>query len=219
MRALAMVLIAAAALGACEQQVGEKGGSAGGGSAASSVFPNLFQTAYRAEANIINPQNGEVMPVVMIRDGHKMRMEMTADNGQTIMIMDPDRGESLIITNAMGRQMAMRAQTDQIENPAEMWAREMGSATFSGPCAGAGQTGSQWSHTADDGTPETVCVTGDGIILKATRGSQTTWETTSVQRGPQAANLFQAPPGVQVVDLGNMASQARAAVEAAQKGH
>lgn len=219
MRALALVVIAAVSLAACEQQTGGTGGGSGGGQAASNVFPNLFQTAYRAEANITNPENGQVMPVVMIRDGHKMRMEMSGDQGQTVIIVDPDSGENLMISNAMGRQVAMRVHSDQIENPADVWARSMGSATFAGPCAGAGQTGTSWAHTADDGTPETVCVTGDGIILKATHGDRTTWETTSVQRGPQAAALFQAPAGVQVMDLGGLTAQARAAAEAAQKGH
>ena len=217
MRALAVVLISAAALAACGQNATAP--NAGGGGSAANAFPNLFQTAYRAEATITNPRDGTTMPVVMIRDGRKMRMEMTTEQGPAIMIMDPDSGENLMISNAMGRQVAMRVRTDQLENPADEWAEAMSGSTFTGPCAGAGQTGSSWARTSDEGKPQTVCVTGDGIILQATEDGHTTWETTSVQRGPQAATLFQAPPGVQVMDLGDLGAQAQAAIREAQKGH
>ena len=35
-------------------------------------------------------------------------------------------------------------------------------------------------------------------------------ETTSVQRGAQAANLFEAPPGVRVMDVSGLSAQANA---------
>jgi hypothetical protein len=59
-------------------------------------------------------------------------------------------------------------------------------------------------------------VTDDGIILRATDDERVVWETTSVQRGPQSADLFVLPPGTQVMDLGNMGEMMNQALEAAK---
>jgi len=69
----------------------------------------------------------------------------------------------------------------------------------------AGENGAEWTRE-ENGAPQTACVTSDGIILRATEGGQTVWETTSVQRGPQSADLFTLPAGVQVIDLNNLGS-------------
>lgn len=206
-------LIALAALAACNPSApsGEQG--------AADVFPDLFQTAYRAEGTMTNTSTGETMPVVMIRDGQKMRMEMSSSQGSFAVINNPELGESIVLTNAGGRPMAIRASGQNFSNPAADWNAQMGATmTATGPCTGAGQTGSQWSGAKEDGTPQTVCVTGDGIVLQATEGGQTTWETTSVARGPQDAALFTLPPGVSVFDANAAMSEAMAKMKAAQGG-
>ncbi len=71
---------------------------------------------------------------------------------------------------------------------------------------GRGESGVEWTANDQDGGPKTACVTNDGIILKATENGVTTWETSRVQRGAQAADLFLVPEGVQVMDLGSMLS-------------
>ncbi len=62
----------------------------------------------------------------------------------------------------------------------------------------------------------TACVTNDGIILEAKEGDRITWQTTSVQRGPQAAELFTVPAGVQVIDMADMGAAMRDAMERAK---
>lgn len=209
MRVKILALAGAAVLAACNPS------APSGGGAPSSVFPNLFQTAYRAEGTMQNPENGQTMPVVMIRDGRKMRMEMTSAQGQTAIINNPDTGQTLVLTTTGGQTSGMLMATGDNSNPAADWEAEMATATFVGPCAGAGQTGSEFTRT-DGEDVSTVCVTGDGIVLKATENGQTTWETTSVQRGPQSAALFAAPPGVQVTDLSAMGNAMQDAIERAK---
>jgi hypothetical protein len=117
--------------------------------------------------------------------------------------------------------MAMRIgqQGTPVSDPSAEWSGDMAAnATRTGTCSVAGENGVEWTRAAteDGGEANTACVTGDGIILRAKEGDRTVWETTSVQRGPQSAELFTLPPGVQVMDLGNMMQDAmRQAQEAA----
>jgi hypothetical protein len=194
-----MALVSACALAACNPgaPAGDAGGAGGG---AGNAFPNLFQTAYRAEGTMTNPEDGQPMPVVMIRDGRRMRLEMTSAQGQMAIINNPDSGETFMVTSSGGQTVAMRVATADYSNPAEEWQAEMSTATFVGPCSGAGQTGTEWTRTEGEDVSN-VCVTGDGIVLRASENGQTTWETTGVQRGSQNAALFAAPAGVRIVDM------------------
>jgi hypothetical protein len=165
-------------------------------------------------------QDGETIPVVMIRDGRKMRMEYNASQGASTIISNGDTGESFVITNQGGRTMAIRAAGfDQgLTNPADAWQGELAQdATRTGTCSVAGEDGEEWTKTtAEDGT-DTVCVTEDGIILRATDDGRIVWETTRVERGPQSAALFALPEGVEAMDLGNMGALMNDALEAAKQ--
>jgi hypothetical protein len=206
MRSVAIALFSALALAACGQSgtaAGDADSAADGGGG---LFPNLFSASYRAEATITG-EDGQTMPVVTIRDGRKLRMEINAAEGQTTIITDAEAGESFIITTAQGRTVALRASgmDQQYTDPADSWSGEIAaSATRTGNCSVAGETGAEWTKTTPEDGTDMVCVTEDGIILRATDDGRTVWETTQVQRGPQAASLFELPEGVQVMDLGNM---------------
>lgn len=228
MRVAAIALLSTLALAACNPSApaGGQGGSTSAtsesGSAPSagdSIFPNLTQAAYRAEATITG-SNGRSMPVVMIRSGHKMRMEMSTSEGQSTVISNSDTGEAFMITNAAGQVMAMRMSgLNEVSNPSDAWSAELAAtATPAGPCSAAGVNGTQWSRI-DSGVTKTACVTSDGILLRATEGDRTVWETTSVQRGPQSDTLFTLPEGVRVVDLGNMRGVADALARAKSGDH
>lgn len=193
MRSAALALVSVCALAACNPAAP---GGAGGG-----VFPNMNTGAYRLEATITG--EGQGMPVVMIRDGQKSRLEMSTPQGAQVIISDAATGETLSLVNFGGEQRALRMTSEVVQNPAAEWQGRAATATMSGPCAAAGETGSQWTNTSD-GHTDLVCVTGDGIILSAARDGQTTWQTTRVQRGPQSAELFALPPGVQVTDMGDV---------------
>jgi hypothetical protein len=193
MRITFFALAAAGALAACNPA------APGGG--VSTVFPDLSQGAYRLEATVTD-DDGVSMPMVLIRDGAKMRIEATTPEGASAIIANPETGETIVISNAGGRATAMRVSTSDFENPAAQWQAEMTGSTAVGPCSAAGENGTEWTRTDEAGEVSTACVTSDGIVLRGTEDGRTTWEATRVQRGAQSADLFRVPPGVEVVDLG-----------------
>jgi hypothetical protein len=212
MRIAALAL--AAAVAACNPSAptGQANNEGGG------LFPDLTAAAYRAEATISHT-DGSSMPIVMIRDGGKMRMEINAAEGQSTLIANAETGESYILSNAGGQAVAIRAtgMGDQFSNPTEEWQGELSrDATRTGSCNVAGETGAEWTKTTEADGTDTVCVTNDGIILRATDDGRVVWETTRVQRGAQNAALFTVPEGVQVMDLGNVGAMMNQAMERAK---
>ena len=208
MRFSALALVSACALAACNPS------SPTSSNPASAVFPDMNAASYRLAATI-HHEDGTSMPIVMVRSGANLRMEMTAPQGETTIITNADTNESIVITTANGRTMAMRTSTEGYSTPADSWSAELAAtATQTGTCNVAGESGHQW--TRNDAEAETACVTNDGIILRAMEGERVVWETTSVQRGPQSADQFTAPPGVQVMDLGNMGQAMQDAMERAK---
>jgi hypothetical protein len=203
MRVAVLALVSACALAACNPSTPSGGGEQGASSSGAGLFPSLFQTAYRAEA-VVTDESGATTPMVMIRDGRKLRMEMAGPQGQMTIITNGDTGESYMITTAGGRTMAMRTTLDQQDLPSANWEDELAeTATRTGSCSAAGQSGGEWT-SQEGGVVSTACITDDGIILRATEGDRVVWETTRVQRGPQNPALFALPAGVQVMDLGQL---------------
>ncbi len=204
MRAAAFALISFLALGACNPSGQNAGGSDDG------IFPSLVGASYRTEANITH--EGRTMPLVMIRDGNRLRMEVATPEGQSIIVSNAETGESFIIATAAGRTMAMRTtpENQQFADPALSWTTEIATtSTRTGSCSVAGESGAEWTRTENE-VIKTVCVTQDGIILLATEGGATTWEATRVERGPQSAELFELPEGVEVMDMPNIPGMAEA---------
>lgn len=215
MRRAILAVVSVCALAACNPAApaGESADAGGGG-----LFPDMSHAAYRAEATL-GSENGTTQ-VVMIRDGANIRMEFSTPDSPSTFISNGATGESYVITNARGRTMAIRATglNEGITDPTANWQGELAeNATRTGTCSVAGENGAEWTKTtAEDGT-DTVCVTEDGIILRATDDGNVVWETTSIQRGPQSADLFTLPPGVQAMDLGNMSDAMNQALEAARQ--
>lgn len=211
MRAILLALTSAALLGAC----GAGSEKAADSAPAEAAFPNLAGASYRMEANV-HHTDGTTIPVVMVRDGGKLRMEFSTTQGASTIISDAQTGESYVIAQMAGRTIAMRAPSNGagLEDPTADWQAELAqSATRTGVCSAAGQTGGEWTNT-EDGAVRTVCVTDDGVLLGATEGGRMVWETTSVARGPQPADQFTLPAGVQVMDLGNMGGMMEAIEQA-----
>lgn len=217
--ALAVLALALAACGKAPTSGAANSPSAGAanpGGVVGNLFPNLFQASYRAEATITS-HNGQATPVVMIRSGQNVRMEMDSRGGHVTVIQNAETHRTYSIMNMAGRQVAMEADTSGEQNalsqdPIQAWANRQGyTIVRGGPCAGAGQTGTEWTSTraatADRAAVSNIaCVTSDGIILQVKEGDRVTWQTTSVARGPQDAALFTLPPGVRVMNLGNAAA-------------
>jgi hypothetical protein len=205
MRFAALALVSACALAACNPSAPSGGG----------LFPDLTRASYRAEATAYDP-NGGTMPVVMIRSGNKVRMEMAGPQGQIAAVNNAESGEHFVLITNGGQTMAMQMSADDYKDPAADWTAEFASsATRTGSCAVAGESGSEWTREAN-GEVSTTCVTDDGIILRATEDGRTTWETTSVQRGAQSADLFVLPPGVKAMDMSAMAGAAASAAASGQ---
>lgn len=167
MRRLVVALVSVCALAACGQNAPQQNADAsanGGG-----PFPDLSHAAYRAEATL-SSHEGETMPVVMVRDGRKIRMEMNAGSSATTFITNGETGETFLVTNQGGRQMAIRASGMDDVDPAEAWQGDLTqTATRTGSCSVAGESGAEWTKTTAEDGADTVCVTDDGIILRATR--------------------------------------------------
>lgn len=217
MRHAILAVVSVCALAACNPS--NSTSSNADNNSAGAAFPDTSGSAYRAEATITD-QAGGATPVVMIRDGRNMRMEFTTGEGPATFITNGESGESYIISTQRGQTIAMRATGlgDQIRNPLEEWQGEVAaSSTRTGDCSVAGENGAEWTKTTEADGTDTVCVTEDGVILRATDDGRVVWETTSVQRGAQSAELFALPEGVQVVDLGNMGAMMNQAIEAAKQ--
>ncbi|MEZ5971420.1 MAG: hypothetical protein R3C31_06440 [Hyphomonadaceae bacterium] len=222
MRRTFLAIFSVCALAACSPQAptGQDTNADAGGSGA---FPNLTGVSYRAEATLSNAE-GQSMPIVMVRDGGNVRMEFNSGHGPSTFISNAQNGESYVITSQGGRMMAIRASgmTEGITDPTANWQGELAdqNATRTGNCSVAGESGAEWTKTTPEDGTDSVCVTDDGIILRATDDGRVVWETTSVQRGPQDASQFALPEGVQVMDLGNMGAAMNQVLEAAkQRGH
>ena len=140
MRFVALALVTACALAACNQN-----GSAGGG-----AFPDLNGASYRAEATVQGP-DGQTMPVVMIRSGNKMRMEMAGPQGQMAVVNNGDTSESFVLMTNNGQTTAMQLSAIDYRNPTRprgscsRWRPSMWSKRTPG-CATA--RASTWSPTS-----------------------------------------------------------------------
>lgn len=229
MRMIVATAFAVLALAACNQNNTAQNGAASTPASASSgsasgggLFPDLFSASYREEATIT--RDGKTLPVLVQRDHHKMRMEFDTDHGHNISIMDPDANEYIGIMTVNGQTMGMRMHDASTMNDINAaWHDAAAKAHRAGDCAVAGEHGQVWESVDEGGAnPRSACVTSDGILLRTTDNGATTWEATSVTRGPQPAEAFRAPAGVRLMDLGPGAQAAAAAamakMRAAQQG-
>lgn len=216
MRLIAVAAVAVLALAACNQNTSSSSSAASAQTSAAApssgggAFPNMADAHYRIEATMT--QGSRSIPVVMTRDGAKLRMDMTVEDHAQTMIVNPETHESLMLINMRGNQMAMRIPEAQVTDITADWRNEQTRANVrrTGDCAVAGEHGGVWTHADKDSHTSTACVTDDGIPLQITRDGATMLETSKVERGPQAAALFAAPPGVRVMNasgLGGMLGQ------------
>lgn len=78
-----------------------------------------------------------------------------------------------------------------------------------------------WEFTADEASgeePGSVCVTKDGILLRAVSGDQTAMLAKSIKRGSQDASRFAPPEGYEVADMGECMRIGAEAMELARSG-
>lgn len=192
-----LIAAIAAFLVACSPQPAQDGQAQVAEAVAASVFPDLFQGAYRADATVTQ-QDGQTMSLAVIRDGQKARMEMITEQGPMAVVSNRATGESFMVMTMQGRTMVMRGANGGGEGP-DLWWEEAAAEQMTpvGPCSHLGENGMEWSRTDADSGVQNACVTSDGIILWGTQNGRTTWQTTSIRRGAQDPTLFDVPEGAQ----------------------
>jgi hypothetical protein len=206
---IAALAIAFAALAACSPPAPSDAAKteqpAGGVS-----LPGLTRTAYRVEGVSTNDA-GKTTPMVMVRDGGKLRLETSSDEGPSTIIINKDAGEAYVIGAMSGHMIAMRMPTTQVpKDMDELLGEFTTDAHQVGPCSAAGEVGADWEKLNTSNETERVCISGDGVFLRASTNGKVQWEATQVARGPQPADAFTVPAGVQVMDMGGLAAAMKA---------
>ncbi len=208
-RSFLATLLALSALTACGAKPAAQGEAEQPLSAAEARFPDLFKTSVRLDATITEPDTGKTMPVVMMRDGRKLRMEMDSERGAVAVIMNSETGENVLIMGEGANRFAIRQPQDGAVSPPDLdWAGDVqNTARRVGDCSVAGEHGAEWERTDEDGKVNRGCLTADGVILSASVDGKTTWEAQKVTRGPQDPALFTVPANVNTLDVGAMSGQ------------
>ena len=60
----------------------------------------------------------------------------------------------------------------------------------------AGVPCTRWRTRDDSGVPSVVCLTADGVTLRAQRDGRILIEAVRISYAAQDASLFEAPPGI-----------------------
>ncbi|MFT3728162.1 MAG: hypothetical protein QM759_10095 [Terricaulis sp.] len=176
---------------------------------------------------------GQTVPVTRYQDGAKMRMDMNGPMGATTTVVNNETHEGFTLAHVAGRTIATRmdltqqsSNTSVTQDQIAQWREQMKGRTHQiGPCSAAGESGTEWDMTAPAGetgaaaVPRSLCLSSDAIMLQMKMNGEVVFNTTSIQRGPQDASLFEAPAGTQFTtvhapsqsQLNDMIARARAA--------
>lgn len=229
MRNTALAFVSVLALAACNPSGSSNTADAPAGG---DTPPQASGVSFRQEATLTI--NGQSIAQVIYHDGAKIRTEMAGPTGGSmISIVNSDTQEAISIMQMAGRTIATRTDLSQAQANAPqamdvdaMRAQMQARTHRVGSCSAGGENGSEWSV---DPPPEvqaapvarTMCLTEDGIMIQMKQDGVVVFDTQSLQRGPQDASLFAAPPGVQLTetalpsrdDVNAAIARARAAAE------
>ncbi|MGD1879847.1 MAG: hypothetical protein ACFB13_20385 [Kiloniellaceae bacterium] len=138
-------------------------------------------------------------------DSGKERFEMTVEGTTQVMIRREDKGRLYMVMPQMGIGMEMKLggpqKTPSPEDYAALEPEALGRETLNGEAVTKYRVEAQ-----DAGQSYTVFIwaTDDGIPLRmegATTEGTFTMELTDLQRGPQPAELFELPAGIQLMAM------------------
>ncbi len=109
----------------------------------------------------------------------------------------PTEGLFIVIDYRQGRMHTVR-QSDKLV--LDMAAPALGAGDYvrRGEDQVAGLACTDWEATATDGQPTVACITGDGVLLRATAGDRTLLSAVSVDYTSQDPSLFAVPDGFTV---------------------
>ncbi|SME92789.1 hypothetical protein SAMN06265365_101529 [Tistlia consotensis] len=129
------------------------------------------------------------------------RREIKAAGGEQIFILRPIEAEALMIMPAAGMAMRMPLPPDPGLAASEAFARLNPEVVGEETVGGEKTTIYQTSGKLDG----RFWITDDGIIMKMstrTARGDVTMTLTNLKRGDQAPSLFEAPPGIKIIDGG-----------------
>jgi hypothetical protein len=119
---------------------------------------------------------------------------------QTMRIDPPTPGLHVIIDYAAGRMSVVRDATRSVvemaapDSMAGMTAVKAGAFVRRGEASVAGRACTEWQTQDRDAHPVLVCITDDGVLLRAGSAAQARISAVSVQYAPQDPQEFRIPP-------------------------
>ncbi len=141
---------------------------------------------------------------------------MVSENNGEKMLMWPEGENAPKIAATMARSdVAAMAISFGVDTEAAARGKQTGEETV------AGEKCAVWELAADEASgeaPGDVCVTKDGIVMRAISGGQTVLLAKSIKRGAQDAGLFAPPADYEVADMGECMRIGAEAMELARAG-
>jgi hypothetical protein len=120
---------------------------------------------------------------------------------QALRVDPPTAGLYVIIDLAAGRMSTVRMADKTViemaapDNVTGMPDGAAADAVRRGEDTVAGQACTEWDMTDAAGEPARLCLTADGVLLRARSGGRTLLSAETVQYGPLDADLFRVPAG------------------------
>jgi hypothetical protein len=196
-------------------------------------FPDFSAKQYRVEGNRTLPGTEFSGPAIFYRDDERLRYEgILEHHGVVTVVYDPVRKTAYMLDSSTSRRRLFAGETPQrlamqlseadTPQPLEAaWAMLGPQNTRSfGRCRIAGERGNLWrprEPIAPD-VERTACITPDGIVLQLTENDTVLFEATSVERGPQAASLFEIPETYRIMNNAELAQLEDEAIESRADG-
>ena len=192
-------------------------------------YPDFSAKQYRLEGNRSLPGTEISGPATFYRDDERLRYEGILENhGVATVVYDPVRKMAYMLESSASRRrlfagdtpqrLAMQLSEADTPQPLEVAWAALGPQNVRsfGRCRVAGERGTLWrprEPIAPD-VERTACITSDGIVLQLTENDAVLFEATSVERGAQAASLFEIPETYRILGNAELAQLEEEAVEA-----
>ena len=183
-------------------------------------YPHFTAKQYRLEGTRTLPGTDLSGPATFYRDDERLRYEgILESHGIATVVYDPLRKTAYLLDASASRRRLFAGETPQrlamqlseadTPQPLEVTWAALGAENVRsfGRCRVAGERGNLW-RPRDPIAPDverTACITPDGIVLRLTENDAVLFEATSVERGPQAASLFEIPEAYRIISNAELA--------------
>jgi hypothetical protein len=136
------------------------------------------------------------------RGGHELEQRVRwLAAAQTMRIDPPSPGLHVIIDYLARRMSVVRDQTQSVvemaapDNVVEAMGAKAARFVRGGDATVAGQACTEWQTLDRDARPVAVCITPDGVLLRAATADQVRVSAVLVRYGPQDPEAFRIPAG------------------------